>query len=201
MDFLQTQFEIVGDDPQNAKLESTNQLNKESEHNYTLWCSGRVCCEGMLVELRVRLQLLLLSSDWVTVSTLLALCQRPSASASTPANTFVLQKQRLLWRHENKPCQQIADSDRFLKYPSRIVAQKVNGFLENFLFFPCLKWQIPLSSVTDRMPYLVNRLLGWPLACYNPRMMGSKCVSNVQRLAWREPTCVELENTTRKNYE
>lgn len=27
-------------------------LIKESEHLYTLWCSGRTCCEGMLVELK-----------------------------------------------------------------------------------------------------------------------------------------------------
>jgi len=26
---------------------------KESESLYTLWCSGRTCCEGMLVELKM----------------------------------------------------------------------------------------------------------------------------------------------------
>ena len=29
------------------------QLQKESEHLFTLWCSGRQCCEGMLVELKL----------------------------------------------------------------------------------------------------------------------------------------------------
>ena len=28
-------------------------LQKESENIFTLWCSGRTCCEGMLVELRL----------------------------------------------------------------------------------------------------------------------------------------------------
>nr|CAB3228587.1 coiled-coil domain-containing protein 47-like [Phallusia mammillata] len=53
LEFLQTQFELVGDDPQSKKGESTHQLNKESEHNYTFWCSGRLCCEGMLVEIKL----------------------------------------------------------------------------------------------------------------------------------------------------
>lgn len=26
---------------------------KDSESQYSLWCSGRTCCEGMLVELRL----------------------------------------------------------------------------------------------------------------------------------------------------
>jgi len=51
--FLKSQFELVGDDPSNKTPESTNQLAKLSEHNYTLWCSGRQCCEGMLVEIKV----------------------------------------------------------------------------------------------------------------------------------------------------
>lgn len=53
LDFLKTQFELVGDDPQNKAPESTHQLLKESEHTYTFWCSGRVCCEGMLIELKL----------------------------------------------------------------------------------------------------------------------------------------------------
>ena len=28
-------------------------LQKESENIFTLWCSGRTCCEGMLVELKL----------------------------------------------------------------------------------------------------------------------------------------------------
>ena len=32
---------------------SSNVLMKESENVYNLWCSGRVCCEGMLVTLKL----------------------------------------------------------------------------------------------------------------------------------------------------
>lgn len=52
-EFLESQFELVGDDVQNKEGVSTLQLVKESEHIFTLWCSGRVCVEGMLVELRL----------------------------------------------------------------------------------------------------------------------------------------------------
>ncbi|XP_039258594.2 PAT complex subunit CCDC47-like [Styela clava] len=52
-EFLESQFELVGDDVQNKNAVSTLQLVKESEHIFTLWCSGRVCVEGMLVELRL----------------------------------------------------------------------------------------------------------------------------------------------------
>lgn len=39
-----------GDD---GKIEIENSgLIKETESTYTLWCSGRTCCEGMLVELK-----------------------------------------------------------------------------------------------------------------------------------------------------
>ncbi|KAK6629849.1 hypothetical protein RUM43_003669 [Polyplax serrata] len=48
---LEENFTLVGDD---GKLEIENQgLVKESENLYTLWCSGRTCCEGMLVELKL----------------------------------------------------------------------------------------------------------------------------------------------------
>lgn len=47
---LEENFTLVGDD---GKLESESSgLMKESENLYTLWCSGRTCCEGMLVELK-----------------------------------------------------------------------------------------------------------------------------------------------------
>ncbi|XP_014273685.1 PAT complex subunit CCDC47 isoform X2 [Halyomorpha halys] len=47
---LEENFSLVGDD---GKMEIENRgLIKESEHLYTLWCSGRTCCEGMLVELK-----------------------------------------------------------------------------------------------------------------------------------------------------
>lgn len=48
---LEDNFAVVGDD---GKLENESQgLMKESESLYTLWCSGRTCCEGMLVELKM----------------------------------------------------------------------------------------------------------------------------------------------------
>ncbi len=31
----------------------SGELMKESENVYSLWCSGRVCCEGMLVTLKL----------------------------------------------------------------------------------------------------------------------------------------------------
>ena len=41
---------LTGDD---GKMENENPgLLKDSENLYTLWCSGRTCCEGMLVELK-----------------------------------------------------------------------------------------------------------------------------------------------------
>ncbi|XP_014255702.1 coiled-coil domain-containing protein 47 isoform X2 [Cimex lectularius] len=47
---LEENFSLVGDDGK-MEIESRG-LIKESEHLYTLWCSGRTCCEGMLVELK-----------------------------------------------------------------------------------------------------------------------------------------------------
>ncbi|KAL5235654.1 hypothetical protein ACI65C_003064 [Semiaphis heraclei] len=47
---LEDNFSLVGDD---GKIEIENSgLIKETESSYTLWCSGRTCCEGMLVELK-----------------------------------------------------------------------------------------------------------------------------------------------------
>ncbi|XP_037089324.1 coiled-coil domain-containing protein 47-like [Pollicipes pollicipes] len=47
---LESNFSLVGDD---GKAEpGGGALLKESENTYTLWCSGRVCCEGMLVQLK-----------------------------------------------------------------------------------------------------------------------------------------------------
>ncbi|XP_055684192.1 PAT complex subunit CCDC47 [Lutzomyia longipalpis] len=48
---LEDNFVLVGDD---GKLENESHgLVKESESTFTLWCSGRTCCEGMLVELKM----------------------------------------------------------------------------------------------------------------------------------------------------
>jgi len=50
-ELLEANFAVVGDDGQ-TKEEQTGILMKESENIYNLWCSGRVCCEGMLVTLK-----------------------------------------------------------------------------------------------------------------------------------------------------
>lgn len=54
---LEDNFVLVGDDGK-MDTESTDASSsvgflKESESQYTLWCSGRTCCEGMLVELKL----------------------------------------------------------------------------------------------------------------------------------------------------
>ncbi|KAG5899756.1 hypothetical protein JTB14_006093 [Gonioctena quinquepunctata] len=45
-------FSLVGDDGSLDRNENVS-LVKESENVFTLWCSGRTCCEGMLVELKL----------------------------------------------------------------------------------------------------------------------------------------------------
>ncbi|XP_065565339.1 PAT complex subunit CCDC47-like isoform X1 [Artemia franciscana] len=48
---LDENFSLIGDD---GKLDIENPgFIKDAEHLYSLWCSGRVCCEGMLVELKL----------------------------------------------------------------------------------------------------------------------------------------------------
>ncbi|KAL1497902.1 hypothetical protein ABEB36_008784 [Hypothenemus hampei] len=49
---LEENFALVGDDGSKERRDDVS-LVKESENVYTLWCSGRTCCEGMLVELRL----------------------------------------------------------------------------------------------------------------------------------------------------
>jgi len=66
--FLKSQFELVGDDPANQNAVSTNQLIKESEHSYVLWCSGRNLCEGMLVTLKMIKRQDIVSTVWNYVS-------------------------------------------------------------------------------------------------------------------------------------
>ncbi|XP_059155689.1 PAT complex subunit CCDC47-like [Physella acuta] len=51
-ELLETQFSIVGDDGV-AKDVTSGNLMKESENVYALWCSGRSCVEGMLVEIKL----------------------------------------------------------------------------------------------------------------------------------------------------
>ena len=50
---LDSNFALVGDDGSKDVDEIETHLQKESENIFTLWCSGRTCCEGMLVELRL----------------------------------------------------------------------------------------------------------------------------------------------------
>ncbi|XP_046674389.1 PAT complex subunit CCDC47 isoform X2 [Homalodisca vitripennis] len=48
---LEENFSLVGDD---GRVENESPgLMKDSDSQYTLWCSGRTCCEGMLVELKM----------------------------------------------------------------------------------------------------------------------------------------------------
>lgn len=49
---LEENFAVIGDDS-NKERESADGLIKESDSVFTLWCSGRTCCEGMLVELKL----------------------------------------------------------------------------------------------------------------------------------------------------
>lgn len=49
---LEENFSLVGDDGV-AEMSDGSRLVKESENMFTLWCSGRTCCEGMLVELKL----------------------------------------------------------------------------------------------------------------------------------------------------
>ncbi|KAF7239680.1 Coiled-coil domain-containing protein 47, partial [Varanus komodoensis] len=51
-ELLESNFALVGDDGTNKEATSTGKLNQENEHVYNLWCSGRVCCEGMLIQLK-----------------------------------------------------------------------------------------------------------------------------------------------------
>lgn len=49
---LEDNFAMIGDET-NKEREGPDGFVKESESVYTLWCSGRTCCEGMLVELKL----------------------------------------------------------------------------------------------------------------------------------------------------
>lgn len=50
---LEDNFSLVGDDGNLEHSRESGGLVKESENIFTLWCSGRTCCEGMLVELKL----------------------------------------------------------------------------------------------------------------------------------------------------
>eukprot|EP00096_Caligus_rogercresseyi_P009377 TRINITY_DN3176_c0_g1_i1.p1 TRINITY_DN3176_c0_g1~~TRINITY_DN3176_c0_g1_i1.p1 ORF type:complete len:508 (-),score=185.70 TRINITY_DN3176_c0_g1_i1:895-2418(-) len=64
---LEANFALVGDDGSKEVEDIQTSLQQDSGHIYSLWCSGRTCCEGMLIELK-----LLKRQDLVSViSTLL----------------------------------------------------------------------------------------------------------------------------------
>lgn len=50
---LESQFALVGDDGSKNLEDVVEPMIKESENSFTFWCSGRLCCEGMLVELKL----------------------------------------------------------------------------------------------------------------------------------------------------
>lgn len=53
---LEENFCLVGDDggsDREKALKGYGNLITESDSIYTLWCSGRTCCEGMLTELKL----------------------------------------------------------------------------------------------------------------------------------------------------
>ncbi|XP_051894892.1 PAT complex subunit CCDC47 [Pristis pectinata] len=51
-ELLEGNFSLVGMMGLIKNPTSTGKLNQENEHIYNLWCSGRVCCEGMLIQLK-----------------------------------------------------------------------------------------------------------------------------------------------------
>ena len=58
----------AGDDGTSKEAVSTGKLNQENEHIYNLWCSGRVCCEGMLIQLKVRMPRFTDAGMWIKTS-------------------------------------------------------------------------------------------------------------------------------------
>jgi len=53
INLLESQFALVGDDGAQNIEDIQEPMNKDSENVFTFWCSGRICCEGMLVELKL----------------------------------------------------------------------------------------------------------------------------------------------------
>jgi len=50
---MESQFALVGDDGTQNIEDIQEPIIKESENVFSFWCSGRICCEGMLVELKL----------------------------------------------------------------------------------------------------------------------------------------------------
>jgi hypothetical protein len=53
VNLLESQFSLVGDDGAQNIEDIQDPMNKDSENCFTFWCSGRICCEGMLIELKL----------------------------------------------------------------------------------------------------------------------------------------------------
>ncbi|EJW71322.1 hypothetical protein WUBG_17773, partial [Wuchereria bancrofti] len=49
---LEEQFTLVGDDGTSEDLREGH-MHKETDSVYTIWCSGRVGCQGMLITLKL----------------------------------------------------------------------------------------------------------------------------------------------------
>uniref|UniRef100_A0A665TFD6 PAT complex subunit CCDC47 n=1 Tax=Echeneis naucrates TaxID=173247 RepID=A0A665TFD6_ECHNA len=73
-ELLESNFALVGDDGTSKEAVSTGKLNQENEHIYNLWCSGRVCCEGMLIQLKFLKRQDLLNVLWCVPVTYLYVC-------------------------------------------------------------------------------------------------------------------------------
>lgn len=100
-DLLATNFALVGDNPNShtvdvdspetsesvdeSKSDSNLGLIKDSDSQYTLWCSGRVACHGMLIQLRLmsRQDLCLLIMGYI---------QRPKAGSLAVSDDRVVVK-------------------------------------------------------------------------------------------------------------
>ncbi|XP_074915913.1 PAT complex subunit CCDC47 [Chelonoidis abingdonii] len=81
-ELLESNFALVGDDGTNKEAISTGKLNQENEHIYNLWCSGRVCCEGMLIQLKVRMGESCTCLDAITVVHMSEFCSdKPKSGA------------------------------------------------------------------------------------------------------------------------
>ncbi|KAJ8344818.1 hypothetical protein SKAU_G00290110 [Synaphobranchus kaupii] len=52
-ELLERNFALVGDDGSGTEAVSSGKLHRETDRVYSLWCSGRLCCEGMLIQLKL----------------------------------------------------------------------------------------------------------------------------------------------------
>ena len=50
---LEDNFAVLGDSTKLEDEQGTKSYQKLSDSQFQMWCSGRTCCEGMLVELKL----------------------------------------------------------------------------------------------------------------------------------------------------